>query len=60
MVIPNPQEGGGKPAVTGVTRIMHALGYSVAGIKAAYQYEPAFRQLLWIAAVLITAAFFCR
>ena len=58
MVMPNPQEGGGKSAVTGVTRIVHALGYSVTGIKAAYHHEPAFRQLVWIAAVLITAAFF--
>ena len=53
--------GGNKRGVTGLyglARIVNALGYSVAGLKAAYRHEAAFRQLVWIAAVLIPAAFF--
>jgi diacylglycerol kinase (ATP) len=53
-----PGDGGGKPGATGVTRIARALGYSLAGLAAAYRHEPAFRQLLWLAAVLIPVAFF--
>lgn len=49
---------GNKPGATGVTRIVNAIGYSIAGLKAAYRHEAAFRQLVWVAAVLIPAAFF--
>lgn len=49
---------GNKPGAIGVTRIVNAIGYSIAGLKAAYRHEAAFRQLVWVAAVLIPAAFF--
>lgn len=42
---------------TGLDRIIHAAGYSYAGLKTAYQGESAFRQETWLAAVLIPAAF---
>jgi diacylglycerol kinase (ATP) len=34
----------GKPGATGVRRIINATGYSVKGIRAAWQHESAFRQ----------------
>ena len=42
---------------TGISRIVHATGYSVAGLTAAYRSESAFRQECWLAAVLVPAAF---
>jgi len=48
----------GKPGASGLSRIWRALGFSLAGLKAAYHNEAAFRQEVWIAAVLIPAAFF--
>jgi diacylglycerol kinase (ATP) len=42
---------------TGLDRIVHALGYSWSGLKAAYRNESAFRQEIWLAAALIPAAF---
>lgn len=48
----------GKPGASGLSRIWRALGFSLAGLKAAYQNEAAFRQETWIAGVLIPAAFF--
>lgn len=41
---------------TGLTRILHAGGYSLAGLRAAYRGEAAFRQLLLLNAVLIPTA----
>jgi diacylglycerol kinase (ATP) len=42
---------------TGLDRVLRATGYSLAGLKTAYRGESAFRQELWIAAVLIPGAF---
>jgi diacylglycerol kinase (ATP) len=43
---------------TGLRRIWNALFYSFDGLKAAYRHEDAFRQEVWLAAVLIPLAFF--
>jgi diacylglycerol kinase (ATP) len=43
---------------TGLQRIWNALRYSLAGLQAAYRHEDAFRQEIWLALVLIPAAFF--
>lgn len=42
---------------TGIDRIAHATGYSMAGLLTAYRTESAFRQEFWLAAVLVPAAF---
>lgn len=42
----------------GWRRIVRAVGYSLDGLKAAYQNEAAFRQLSWLALVLIPLSFF--
>lgn len=42
---------------TGMDRVVHAAGYSAAGLKAAYHGESAFRQEFWMAVVLLPAAF---
>lgn len=41
---------------TGLARILHAAGYSLAGLQAAYRGEAAFRQLLLLNLVLIPIA----
>lgn len=41
----------------GLTRIFDATGYSLAGLRAAYQGEAAFRQLVWLSLVLLPLAF---
>lgn len=41
---------------TGIDRIVHAAGYSIAGLTTAYRTESAFRQELWLAAMLVPAA----
>ena len=41
---------------TGLRRVWNALNYSVAGLKAAYLCEDAFRQETWLAVILIPAA----
>lgn len=41
---------------TGLTRILNAFGYSLAGFRAAYKHEDAFRQELHLAVVLIPLA----
>lgn len=41
---------------TGLDRIRAAAGYSLAGLRAAYRGESAFRQEVWLAAVLLPAA----
>jgi diacylglycerol kinase (ATP) len=38
---------------TGLARVWNALFYSVAGLKAAYRHEDAFRQEVWLALLLI-------
>lgn len=46
-----------KPGKTGLTRVMHALGYSLQGLGAAWKFEAAFRQEVIMALLLIPAAF---
>jgi diacylglycerol kinase (ATP) len=43
---------------TGLRRLLNAFGYSMAGIKAAYQNEDAFRQEVTLAIVLIPLAIY--
>ncbi len=43
---------------TGFRRIWKALFYSADGFRAAYRHEEAFRQEIWLAALLIPAALF--
>ncbi len=42
---------------TGLSRVVHAAGYSIAGLRAAYRGESAFRQEFWLAVVLLPCAF---
>ena len=42
---------------TGLDRVLRATGYSIAGLHTAYRGESAFRQEIWLAAVLLPAAF---
>jgi len=42
---------------TGLRRLINACGYSMAGLKAAYQNEDAFRQEILMAVVLLPLAF---
>ena len=42
---------------TGLDRILHAAGYSWAGLKAAYTGESAFRQETWLVVVATPLAF---
>ncbi|BAU48739.1 diacylglycerol kinase [Sulfurifustis variabilis] len=42
----------------GAVRVWRAIGYSLAGLRAAVSHEAAFRQELALAAVLVPAAFF--
>lgn len=46
-----------KPGKSGLTRLLHAAGYSWQGLKAAYAHEAAFRQEVWTAAVGLPLAF---
>ena len=41
---------------TGLTRLLNALGYSLAGFRAAYKHEDAFRQEIHLAVILIPLA----
>lgn len=41
---------------TGIDRVAHAAGYSIAGLRCAYQSESAFRQEIWLAAGLVPLA----
>lgn len=43
---------------SGLQRILNATGYSLAGFKAAFQNEAAFRQIILINALLIPLSFF--
>ena len=42
---------------TGLNRVIHATGYSTAGLIAAYRGESAFRQEFWLAVVMLPLAF---
>lgn len=42
----------------GLARILKATGYSIDGFKAAYQFEAAFRQVLWLNIILFTVIIF--
>ncbi|WP_174492226.1 diacylglycerol kinase [Acinetobacter sp. Marseille-Q1623] len=42
----------------GFKRILNATGYSLAGFKAAFQHEAAFRQILLLNIILIPITFF--
>jgi diacylglycerol kinase (ATP) len=44
--------------ITGLRRVWNALHYSVAGLRAAFRCEDAFRQEAILAAILIPASFF--
>ncbi|RUO39435.1 diacylglycerol kinase [Pseudidiomarina aestuarii] len=41
-----------KPGQTGLTRIYHATHYSFKGLRAAWLFEAAFRQEVWLGLVL--------
>ena len=41
---------------TGLPRVWNAFHYSLAGLRAAYQFEDAFRQEVWLAVLLIPLA----
>lgn len=43
---------------TGLRRLLNAFGYSLDGFKAAFKYEDAFRQEVFLAVVLIPLAFY--
>lgn len=45
---------------SGIKRILNATGYSIAGFKAAFKHEAAFRQILLINIILIPATFFLK
>lgn len=47
-----------KPGHTGLRRIYHAAGYSLAGLRFAYRYESAFRQELWLTILLFPLGFY--
>lgn len=42
---------------TGIDRVIRATGYSIAGLREAYGSESAFRQEVWLAALMVQAAF---
>ena len=46
-----------KKGKTGIKRIINAYGYSKDGLAAAYRYESAFRQVLWLNLILIVLTF---
>jgi len=45
-----------KPGATGIQRIIDATGYSMAGLRAAFKHESAFRQELALLIVLLPFA----
>ncbi|MDA8383747.1 MAG: diacylglycerol kinase [Betaproteobacteria bacterium] len=52
---PSPEESPHK-GKTGIKRVVNALHYSLAGLKAALHHEDAFRQEVLLAVVLVPAA----
>lgn len=53
-----PQEANPHKSKAGLQRIWNTLRWSLAGLAATYQSEVAFRQEVWLAAVLIPLALF--
>lgn len=47
----------GKTGVTGLRRVWNAMFFSLAGLRAAWKYESAFRQELVLALLMMPAAF---
>ncbi len=47
-----------KPGTIGITRIIHAGGYSMKGLHAAWKYEAAFRQEVTLLILLSMVTFF--
>jgi diacylglycerol kinase (ATP) len=47
----------GKPTITGAKRIINAFGYSLQGLRAAFNNEAAFRQELACCVILIPLSF---
>ncbi len=45
------------PKATGLERLLRATGYSLAGLRAAWVHEAAFRQETLLALILVPAAF---
>ncbi len=45
-----------KPGKTGLRRVIDATGYSIKGIAAAWRYESAFRQELFLCVVMLPFA----
>ena len=43
---------------TGLRRLLNAMGYSWAGLRAAYQHESAFRQEFWLGLILVPLGFY--
>ena len=43
---------------TGLRRLLNAIGYSWAGLRAAYQHESAFRQEFWLGLILVPLGFY--
>lgn len=46
-----------KPGRTGLSRVIHAFGYSMQGFRAAIKHEAAFREELILAIILVPLAF---
>lgn len=53
-----PPDSNGHKGKTGMRRVWNALFYSMAGFRAAFKHEDAFRQEVVLAAILIPAAFY--
>ena len=47
-----------KPGKTGIARVIDATGYSMKGLKAAWQNEAAFRQEIMLAVIGIPLAYY--
>ena len=47
----------GKPAATGIKRVINAFGYSMQGLRAAFNNEAAFRQELALCVIFVPLAF---
>ena len=43
---------------TGLRRLLNAMGYSWAGLRAAYKHESAFRQEFWLGLILVPLGFY--
>ncbi|MEZ8739903.1 diacylglycerol kinase [Photobacterium swingsii] len=47
-----------KPGATGIKRVIDATGYSIKGLKAAWQHEAAFRQEIVLMVLMTAVTFF--